>query len=283
VANAQLRAANGDPAGATSSLDQAQALYRRGFYPDVRPIGAMRARLQIASGDLSSALAWADERGLSAADDPEYLREYEHLTLARLLLAQHRNDHRRQPDSASSLTAVLGLLERMLAAAASAGRDGSAQEISALLAVGHYSSGDEPAALAALHRALTEAPEPDSYVRLYLDEGVPMTSLLELAATAPGGAGDARGTALRERAQQILLHRQSVVGGQPAQSVVAGLSRRELAVLRLLDSALTGPEIARELYVTMNTLRTHNKRIFTKLDVRTRAAAVLRAHERGLL
>ena len=45
------------------------------------------------------------------------------------------------------------------------------------------------------------------------------------------------------------------------------LSERELEVLRLLDSELTGPEIARELFVSLNTLRTHTKRIFTKLDV----------------
>jgi LuxR family transcriptional regulator, maltose regulon positive regulatory protein len=283
VANAQIRAANGDPAGATSLLDQAEALYRHGFYPDVRPIGAMRARLQIASGDLGPAVAWADERGLGADDEPEYLREYEHLTLARLLLAQHRSEQRRQPDSAPSLTAVLGLLERLLAAAVHAGRDGSAQEISALLAVGHHCRGDQPAALAALSRALTGSPEPDSYVRLYLDEGVSMMSLLELAATTTGVAADGRGTALRERAQQILLHRQPAVGAQRAQSLVAGLSQRELAVLRLLDSALTGPEIARELYVTVNTFRTHSKRIYSKLDVKTRAAAVRRAHELGLL
>ena len=61
------------------------------------------------------------------------------------------------------------------------------------------------------------------------------------------------------------------------------LSQRELQVLRLLDSELTGPEIARELYVTLNTLRTHTKRIFTKLDAKTRAAAVRRAHELGIL
>jgi LuxR family transcriptional regulator, maltose regulon positive regulatory protein len=61
------------------------------------------------------------------------------------------------------------------------------------------------------------------------------------------------------------------------------LSQRELEVLRLLDSELTGPEIARELYVTLNTLRTHTKRIFTKLDAKTRAAAVHRARERGLI
>jgi LuxR family maltose regulon positive regulatory protein len=282
-AQGQLRAAQGDVAGATPLLDQAEALYRHGFYPDVRPIRAMRARLQIASGDLDSAVAWADERGLRTGDDPEYLREYEHLTLVRLLLAQHRDGDRRQPDSASSLTAALGLLDRMLTAAVHAGRDGSTQEINALLAVGHHCLGDQPAALAALSRALTEAPEPDSYVRLYLDEGDPMTSLLERAATAPGVDGDERGAAVRERARQLLLHRRPVVGAQQAQSLVAELSQRELAVLRLLDSALTGPEIARELYVTVNTLRTHTKRIFTKLDVRSRAAAVRRAHELALL
>ena len=61
------------------------------------------------------------------------------------------------------------------------------------------------------------------------------------------------------------------------------MTQRELEVLRLLDSELTGPEIARKLYVTLNTLRTHTKRIFIKLDAKTRAAAVHRARERGLL
>ena len=62
-----------------------------------------------------------------------------------------------------------------------------------------------------------------------------------------------------------------------------GLSRRELDVLRLLATELTGPEIARRLFVSVNTLRTHTKHIFTKLDVSTRAAAVRRATELGLL
>ena len=61
------------------------------------------------------------------------------------------------------------------------------------------------------------------------------------------------------------------------------LSDRELEVLRLLATPLSGPEIARRLFVSINTLRTHTKRIFTKLDVNTRAAAVSRAAELGLL
>ena len=55
VVMAQVRAAGGDHDTATHLLDQAEAMYRRGFYPDVRPIAAMRARVRIAAGDLSSA------------------------------------------------------------------------------------------------------------------------------------------------------------------------------------------------------------------------------------
>ena len=68
-----------------------------------------------------------------------------------------------------------------------------------------------------------------------------------------------------------------------ADPLIELLSVRELEVLRLLDSALTAPEIARELFVSYNTVRTHIKHIFTKLDVTNRRAAVLRARERGVL
>jgi LuxR family transcriptional regulator, maltose regulon positive regulatory protein len=54
-------------------------------------------------------------------------------------------------------------------------------------------------------------------------------------------------------------------------------------VLRLLATELSGPEIARHLFVSVNTLRTHTKHIFTKLGVTTRRAAVGRAADLGLL
>ena len=54
-------------------------------------------------------------------------------------------------------------------------------------------------------------------------------------------------------------------------------------MLRLLDTELSGPEIARELFVSLNTLRTHTKHIFAKLDVTSRRAAVRRARDHGLL
>ena len=147
-----------------------------------------------------------------------------------------------------------------------------------LQALAQQARDDLPRALAALRRSFLDTPEPDSYVRLYLDEGAPMLALLHHAAGAPDPVVQAQARRLFERATPSVE-----VAAEPQQALAEPLSHRELQVLRLLDSELTGPEIARELYVTLNTLRTHTKRIFTKLDVTTRAAAVRRARERGLL
>ena len=269
VAMAQACAAGGDHDAAPHLLDRAEALYRRGFYPDVRPIAALRARLRIRAGDLASAAAWAGDRGVRVDDAVDYLGEYEHLTLARLLLAQHRPEP------------VLGLLTRLHAAAADAERAGSLVEISALQALAHDAQGDVEQALAALGGSFAEAPEPEGHVRLYLDEGAPMLALLRRAADA---AQAGTGAAVHDRARRLLQRSaRDAEGAGPQQPLTDALSPRELQVLRLLDSELTGPQIARELYVTINTLRTHTKRIFTKLDVATRSAAVRRARERGLL
>jgi LuxR family transcriptional regulator, maltose regulon positive regulatory protein len=269
VAMAQLRAAHGDRDAAMHLLDQAETLYRPGFYPDVRPIAATRARIHILAGDLTSAADWASDHRIGVDDVPEYLREYEHLTLTRLLLAQ------------GDLSPALGLLARLHTAAAQAERVGSLVEIDALQAVAHHLQGDDEQALAAFGRSVAESAEPDGYARLYLDEGVPMLALLRLAATAGDGE---HAVAAQRQARRLLVQTAPPESlARVAQPVTEALSDRELQVLRLLDSELTGPQIARELYVTINTLRTHTKRIFTKLDVTTRTAAVRRARERGLL
>ena len=140
---AQVRAARGDHETAMRLLEEAAALYRHGFYPDVRPIEAMKARLQISAGDLDAAATWARERGLGVDDDPDYLHEYEHLTLARLLLAQHRAAGRSDRTGATSpLAAVHTLLDRLHDAAADTGRDGSLLEIRMLQALAHHAGGD---------------------------------------------------------------------------------------------------------------------------------------------
>jgi LuxR family transcriptional regulator, maltose regulon positive regulatory protein len=148
--------------------------------------------------------------------------------------------------------------------------------------------GDLDAAMVVLDRALEEAPEPESYVRLFLDEGAPMLRLLRRAASS---SGDLAPHAAAQARRLLLAATHDGRGTPSVREPGAGtggalgepLSVRELEVLRLLESELTGPEIARQLYVSLNTLRTHTKRIFTKLDVRSRAAAVRRGRQLGLL
>src|SRR4029450_178213 len=105
----------------------------------------MKARVQITAGDLSSAGAWADDQGISVNDQPDYLREDEHLSLIRLMLAQQRGEQR---------AAVIGLLDRLHGSAVEAGRDGSVREIRVLQALARQADGDLPEALAALNRRL---------------------------------------------------------------------------------------------------------------------------------
>jgi LuxR family maltose regulon positive regulatory protein len=115
---------------------------------------------------LDEALDWARERGLSAHDDLGYVREFEHITLARVLLARYKSDREER-----YIHEAMGLLERLLQAAEEGGRMGSVIEILVLQALAHEAQGDSPAALVPLERALALA-EPEGYVRIFVDEGI---------------------------------------------------------------------------------------------------------------
>jgi LuxR family maltose regulon positive regulatory protein len=264
TATAALLRAKGDLDGAIAMLDQAEPLFLLGFFPDVRPIAATRARVRIVQGRLDDARAWARGRGVAATEPPTYLVEYDQLTLARLLVAE------------GDARAALELLDRVLDGARAAGRDGSLIEARMVRALAHHADGDADAAAGDLAPALTVG-VPAGYCRLFLDEGAPMTELLGQVTRA--AAHDAR-----MHAAQLLAAAQRPSSLVPVGSVSEeGLSEREMQVLRLLATELSGPEIARQLFVSVNTLRTHTKHIFTKLDVNTRRAAVRRAVDLGLL
>jgi LuxR family maltose regulon positive regulatory protein len=262
VAMAGMRDAQGDPDGALDLLDEAERLYVSDFSPNVRPVSALKARVWVAQGRVSEALAWARERGLSAEDDLSYVREFEHITLARMLLVQR------------SGAESLGLLRRLFEAAETGGRMGSMIEILVLQALAHQMRGDLAAALVALERALTLA-EPEGYVRIFVDAGPPMVGLLEAAAK--------RGIATGYVRQLRAAFGKQVVTAPANAALIEPLSDRELDVLRLLGTDLDGPEIARELTVSLNTVRTHTKNLYSKLGVNNRRAAVKRAEELQLL
>lgn len=266
---ARIREIEGDLEGALALLDEAQLLYVSDFFPEVRPIAALKARIWIKQGKVEDALTWVHEQHLSATDPLTYFLEFEHLTLARLLLWQGHHD-RETP----ALLQATNLLERLLHAAEKGGRTRSMTEILVLQALAFRQRGESPEALARLEAALKLA-VPEGELRLFVDQGAPLAEMLRKLAKL--------GVAVNAVRQVLNAFEQT---GKPA-PVHAGsfetLSARELDVLRLLQSELSGPDLARTLAVSLNTLRTHTKNIYSKLGVGTRRAAVRRASELGLI
>ena len=263
LARARILGARSDVDGALEQLAEAERLYRTDFSPDIRPIPAVRARLLVGHGRIADARAWARTSGIDPAEEATYLHEFRLLTLARLLTAE------------GSTAEAVELTGRLLAAAEEGSRAGSILEILVVDALARHAAGDLDGALHSLDRA-TGLAEPDGDVRLFLDEGPEMTSLLKAA--------------VKRRQAPAYLHRllENAAGSAPGgasgnRGLIEPLSERELEVLRLLRSELDGPEMARELVVSLNTLRTHTKNIYAKLGVTNRRAAVRRATELDLL
>jgi LuxR family maltose regulon positive regulatory protein len=256
-------------------LQEAEPLYLPGFFPDVRPIPAAAARVWVAQGRLADAWEWARRHRVGADDPVTYLAEFDQLTLARLFVAQHRAD----PASVAIRDAV-GLLDRLLVEAEASDRHGSLVEVLVVRALAGDASGDRDAAVDDVGRAAAVG-VPAGYCRLFLDEGPPMGDLLQAAARRPDAVGSVEAAALRRADDQN--RNRTADDASPAPIGPESLSVREVEVLRLLATDLTGPEIASRLYLSVNTFRTHSRHIFTKLDVNTRRAAVARAADLGLL
>ncbi len=293
VAMARIRAAEGDLDGALALLDEAERMYMGDFSPNVRPIPALKARFWVAQGRLEEALNWARDRQISAGDELSYLREYEHITLARILLACYQRDH---SPTDYPVQGAAALLERLSKAAEAGGRMRSVLEIRILQALTWQAQGDLAAAHLPLQQALALA-EPEGYIRTFVDEGQGMEQLLHKAFThkvypvytgklltafgmqAPTRRGDDAAQAPAPAlAVPITAAAQAAHTG-----LVEPLSQRELEVLRLFRTELSGPEIARELMVALSTVRTHTKSIYSKLNVNSRRAALRRAAELKLI
>ena len=269
VVTARIREAEGDLDGALDALHEAERLRVPDFIPDVHPLSAREARVRVRQGRLAEASAWARERVLSADDDLTYLREFEHITLARVRLAQSTRE-----GGEGSPREAMELLGRLLRAAEEGQRTGSVIEVLVLQALAQQMQGQISAALLPLERAVTLA-EPEGYVRIFVDEGQPMLALL--AATAKHGIA-------KTYVRQLLGTFGQVEGNTRVnQALVEPLSKRELDVLWLLATELDGPDIARELVVSLSTIRTHTKNIYAKLGVNNRRAAVRRGEELDLL
>jgi DNA-binding CsgD family transcriptional regulator/tetratricopeptide (TPR) repeat protein len=258
-------------AGALDALGQAERVELSPVVVGLlNPVPAQRARLALAQGDVDAAVGWVRARGLSAQDEPSYPREGEYLMLVRVLLAQQAPER------------ALGLLQPLSASAAAQGRTGSVIEVRALQALARSAGGDQTGALAALAEALVLA-APAGYLRVFVDEGSPMAALLrQLLAgrrqerPAAAGAPQEYLARLVDAFEQVGLPVRLPVrrGGVAVAGLVEPLTARELEVLRLLAAGAPNRAIARQLVVTLDTVKRHLSNLFSKLEVanRTRAA-----------
>ena len=269
VLRGRLAQAQGDLEGAVDLLSEADRINTGGPIPDLRPAGALRARAWIALGRIAEAMDWARERGLSPRDDLSYLREFEHITLARVLIAESERQ-----GTADSGEAALRLLERLRDAAEDGGRIRSAIHILVLQAVAHDARRETPLGLAALECAMTLA-EPQDYVQIFVDERSSLGDLLRRAA-----AGEVAGAFARR-----LLEAIGDPGGETGKKatttggLLEPLTARETEILRLIAAGLRNQEIADQLVISIATVKRHIANAYGKLGVghRTEAAARARA------
>jgi LuxR family maltose regulon positive regulatory protein len=269
----RIREALGDQTGALGAIGEAERLVPYLVVDIFFPVAVQRARLLLAQGKIEDAARWCAKRGLGVDDEPSYLREREHLVLARVLLAQDKPDQ------------TLRLLERHFEEAQAAGRGGSEIEILALQALALREKGERERAVSIVTQALTLA-EPEGYVRTFVDEGQEMAPLLSevlMVHQRRHLVRPDRPSAHYLRKLLAALEQAASGSVSPTPQLPEPLSERELEVLQLIASGKSNSRIAQELFVTAGTVKTHIRNIYRKLDAHSRTQALVRARELNLL
>jgi LuxR family maltose regulon positive regulatory protein len=276
---ARLQQARGNWRDALEILNQA---YKKGQRARVslvmRQAPSLRANLHLAQGNLAAATIWAENSELSPDDEkvnhPGW-KEVEYLTLARLLTAQGRQAE------------AISLLERLLRSAQVDGRSGSAIEILVLQALIDQAQGNMTRALEHLERALTLA-EPEGYVRIFVDEGIPMRELL---LTYQSTLMRRTGSSMDKAMPRLLTYVEKLLAAFPLSapaathasgSTVEPLSERELEIMNLISLGMSNQEIAERLVIATSTVKSHINNLYAKLGTHSRTRAVAIARQLGL-
>jgi len=267
VIQARIKLARGEHEAASALFMQAVALAQQQRHPRfLAQAQAAQVRFWLVQGQVEAVTRWRE--GWVGTHDaaPRYEEESGALTLARVLLAQG------EPEEA------LRLLDGLRTHARAQGRLGSELEILVLCALAHSRGGQMDQALHRLQQALVLT-EPQGYVRLFVDEGVPMLSLLRLAlARGPGKPG-----ARYVRRLLSVLQAEHPEQAGPLPSLLVPLSGRERTILRALSAGRTTAEMAAELVVSPNTIKTQVSSLYHKLNVHSREEALAEATRLHLL
>jgi LuxR family maltose regulon positive regulatory protein len=267
---ARTKRAQGDWDGAFAVIDELTEFCTDSEAQFILPtVQAFQASLWVAQGNLTAAAEWAASSGLSADDEPSYFQECLHIAFARVLLAQGDSNR------------ATHLLAQLLTATETGERTGRLIEVLVLQSLAFHAQGKRAEALTALQRALTLA-EPEGYVRLFVDEDQAMVELLNATIDQPGTVNP------RYVHRLLAAHPDSSTPSpQPPttqpDTLIEPLSERELELLRLIAAGMTNRAIADELMVSVNTVKTHARHIYSKLGVSNRTEATSRAHDLELI
>jgi len=265
---ARLKLARGDVAGAAAMLAVAEQTVRQhNFVHRIREVAAQQVIVLLHQGDLDAAAHLAQTHELPFSQ-------------ARVYLAQ---------GDPSAALAVLEPVRQQMEAKEWADE---VLKVMVLQTIALHAQGEKDKAVQQLREALALA-KPGGFVRIFVDEGEAMRSLIEIQTrNRDHPLNSYADKLLAAFAQAVAAPKSAIIPpksdmmeseGHPAKNILIDpLSERELEVLKLLRSELSGPEIAQQLIVSLNTLRTHTKNIFNKLGVNNRRAAIHRAEELDL-
>jgi LuxR family maltose regulon positive regulatory protein len=275
---ATILQAQNDIPGANQALTEASQIMRQ--HPrEIRSepwLGATRARLWLAQGKLADARRWAETRGLSVDGKLDPRNEVEYLALVHILLAEHNVD-----DAAR-------LLSRLQRAMESTERQGNLIAVLVMWAIVLDMQADTSSALAMLARALSLA-QSGGYVRVFLDEGKPIETLLKTGVTKWENAdllayaNKLLAAFYRYEAERALERPALATGTAPGDALIEPLTERELEVLHLIAVGYSNREIGDKLVISVRTVKKHVENIHGKLGVRSRTQAAARARELKLL
>jgi LuxR family maltose regulon positive regulatory protein len=259
----RLKLTQGDAVGAAKFLTLAEQNTRqKDFAVRLPDIAAMQTQIYLYQGNIAAAAQTAQQYDLP-------------LIQARVLIAQ------------GDPSAALALLEPHRRLVQEKNWQDQLLRVLILQALAHHLQGDKDLAYQVLGKALSLA-EPEGFIRLFIEKGEQMRCLFV----------DFRAWIEKQSGDRTYLHRDYVdkilAAFAPSQTGLTSttkngqselfepLSQRELEVLQLICQGLSNQEICRRLFLALDTVKGHNRRIFEKLDVHRRTEAIARAHELNL-
>jgi len=274
VALTQLRQAQGDMQGAVETIEMAEMTvksYGIKLLWTIPSVVAYRIQLWLVQGDIAAAIHWAKENGLDTNEEIDFHHEVENLTKARLLIVQ------------DNLEDALQLLDRLHQSAVDGKRIRGIIEVRICQAIAYQAKDDLDTAMSMLAEALFLA-EPEGFVRIFLDKGDTMSTLLQLADDRDiSSSYVAKLQTALHRVEDIEVKTVPTPKTNTTEHLLDPLSKRELEVLQTLAEGLSNKEIARKLFLSVSTVKVHTHHIYRKMDVNSRTEAIAKARSLNIL